>query len=127
MNKFIIHKPEVEGKKAFFKYSIKTENNAFNFKEEHIFDFNLKDDVALKNLCIATSISYYKLHLANVVYVDWFLSSEEKEFWQWIFRNGFSELVYKNQLDWSMMDNIFFESEGNTLAEKILGVYLAVV
>ncbi len=119
MSKFIIHKPEVEGNKAIFKYSVKTAEKDFDFQEEHIFTFDLENDISMKNLCIAASISYYKLHLAQTIYVDWSLNEQEKEFWQWIFRNGFSELIYKNQLDWSVIDNLVFESP-NPTSEELL-------
>ncbi len=119
MERFIIHKPEINENKVLFRYSIKRENQDFNFKEQQIFEFDLQDDIALRNLCIASSISYYKLYLVKEIYVDWFLSSSEREFWQWIFRNGFSELVYKNKLDWSIVDGVTFTSnESEELIQK---------
>lgn len=114
MYQFVIHSPEVQGNLAIFRYSI----GGFSFVEKHAFDFDIKDDRTLRDLAIATSVSYYKLHLAPEVHVAWHLSDTATVFWQWIFRNGFSELAYKNKLDWSVLDRVTITSEAEAPAPE---------
>lgn len=103
---FNIHLPKIAGNTAIFTYSYTNGADSFVFREEHTFSFAIVDSLSLRALGIATSISYFKLHLAPHIHIDWMLSEIEKGFWQWLFRNGFSELVYQNKLDWSIVDQI---------------------
>lgn len=103
---FNIHLPKIVGGTAIFTYSYTNGADSFMFREEHTFPFAIVDSPSLRALGIATSISYFKLHLAPHIHIDWALSETEKDFWQWLFKNGFSELVYQNKLDWSVVDQI---------------------
>ncbi|MFZ2152380.1 MAG: hypothetical protein WAV09_04725 [Minisyncoccia bacterium] len=103
---FTIHIPKTTGNVATFSYSYTNGAHSFTFQEEHTFPFEIEDSRALRALAIATSISYFKLHLAPQIQVDWTLPETENDFWEWLFRNGFSELVYQNKLDWNVVDRI---------------------
>ncbi len=103
---FTIHAPKVAENKAIYTYSYTDGATSFSFQEEHLFPFVISDSKALRALAIATSISYFKLHLATQIHIEWSLNDAEKEFWQWLFRNGFSELVYQNRLEWNVVDQI---------------------
>lgn len=103
---FSIHLPKISRDTTVFTYSYTNGAHSFTFQEEHTFPFAPEDSRALRALAIATSISYFKLHLAPLVRVDWALTETEKDFWEWLFRNGFSELVYQNKLDWNIIDRI---------------------
>jgi hypothetical protein len=103
---FTIHTPEVVENTAIYTYSYTDGVDSFSFQEEHLFPFAISDSKALRALAIATSISYFKLHLAPQIHIEWPLNDTEKEFWQWLFRNGFSELVYQNKLEWNIVDQI---------------------
>lgn len=103
---FTIHLPKVVENTATFTYSYTDGVTSFSFQEENFFPFPIYDSKALHALAIATSISYFKLHLASQIHIEWTLNDTEKEFWQWLFRNGFSELVYQNKLEWNIVDRI---------------------
>ena len=103
---FTIHLPKVVANTAIYTYSYTDGVTSFSFQEEHIFPFEISDSKALRGLAIATSISYFKLHLAPEIHIGWLIDDSEKEFCQWLFRNGFSELVYQNKLEWSVVDQI---------------------
>lgn len=103
---FTVHIPTTTGNVVNFSYSYTNGADSFAFQEEHIFPFEIADSRALRALAVATSISYFKLHLAPLIHVDWAFSETEKVFWEWLFRNGFSELIYQNKLDWNVVDKI---------------------
>lgn len=103
---FTIHTPEITLNKVVYSYSYFDEQRSFSFQEEHLFPIALVDSKSLRALAIATSISYFKLHLAKEIKVNWYLDEAEKSFWKWLFVNGFSELIYQNKLDWSVIENI---------------------
>lgn len=107
---FTIFEPKISENTAIFSYSYTDNGSSFSFQEEHVFPFVIQDSKAVRALAIATSISYFKLHLAPKVHVEWFLTPSEIEFWQWLFRNGFSELVYQNKLSWDIVDSITVSS-----------------
>ncbi len=107
---FTIHTPLLEGPVATFRYSYKNDAETFTFAESHTFPFELKDSKALRALAIASAVSYFKLHLSPHIHIGWSLSQDETSFWQWVFRNGFSELVYQNKLDWEIVDRIQIHS-----------------
>ncbi len=104
---FTIHIPEIQGNSVRFRYSYER----FSFEETHTFTFPLQSYASVYALAIVTSISYFKLHLAPQIHVEWNISASEKKFWEWIFRNGFSELVYQNKLDWNVVDRITLSCE----------------
>jgi UDP-N-acetyl-alpha-D-muramoyl-L-alanyl-L-glutamate epimerase len=89
MSRFTIHAPEIIGNKAVFRYSYES----YSFTETHIFPFT-----------IAPYKSLYTL--AQTIHIEWHLEASEKTFWEWIFRNGFSELVHRNTLSWEIVDRI---------------------
>lgn len=103
---FTVHIPTITGNVATFSYSYTNGADSFAFQEEHTFPFETKDSRTLRALAIATSISYFKLHLAPHIHVDWTLTETETDFWEWLFRNGFSELVYQNRLNWNVIAKI---------------------
>lgn len=103
---FTIHLPRVAESTAIFNYSYSDGVVSLLFQEEHTFPFEIEDSRSLRALAIATSISYFKLHLAPQIHIEWALNQTETDFWQWLFRNGFSELIYQNKLDWNIVDRI---------------------
>lgn len=103
---FTIHAPEITSRKVTYTYSYSDDKENLSFKEEHLFPIDIEDSRSLRALAIATSISYFKLHLAQEIRIDWYINDTEKGFWQWLFVNGFSELIYQNKLDWSVIENI---------------------
>lgn len=103
---FTIHQPKIASNAVIFTYSYTNGEASFTFQEEHTFPFEMKDSRALQALAIATSVSYFKLHLAPCIHIDWTLSESEQDFWEWLFRNGFSELIYQNKLDWNIVNRI---------------------
>lgn len=106
---FTIREPEIKGNEAIFRYTYAD----FAFTETHTFPFILEPNKALYALAIASSVSYYKLHLAKEIHVAWQLSAPEIVFWEWLFKNGFSELVFQNKLEWSVLDSLQITSEAN--------------
>lgn len=107
---FTIFEPKVVAHSVVYTYSYTDGEAFFSFQEEHIFPFPIQDSKALRALAIATSISYFKLHLAPQIHVEWLLTPFEIDFWQWLFRNGFSELVFHNKLSWDIVDRITVSS-----------------
>lgn len=107
---FTVLEPKIDQNKALFAYSYTDGGASFSFQEEHVFPFSIQDSKAVRALAIATSISYFKLHLAPKIHIEWLLSQPEINFWQWLFRNGFSELVYHNKLQWDAVDHITISS-----------------
>lgn len=61
---------------------------------------------ALNELSVGLSFNYFKLYLQNKVELG---HESNVDFWTWAFRNGFTELVYKNKLEWSRTDTIVIE------------------
>jgi len=96
---------------VYFSYSY----GRFSFEETHVFPFQIYSYASVYALAIATSISYYKFHLAPQIHVEWNISEPERNFWEWIFRNGFSELVYQNKLEWDVVDRIIFSCENTKI------------
>lgn len=107
---FTIFEPHIAQNSVVFNYSYTDGGVSFSFQEEHLFPFPIQDSKAIRALAIATAISYFKLHLATQIHIEWALDQTEKNFWEWIFRNGFSELVYHNKLSWDTVDHIVVSS-----------------
>lgn len=135
LNTFIIHEPSIIENTAIFTYSYHANTQSFSFREEVVFPQKIEFIKSIYVLAIACSISYFKLHLAPRIHTEWQLSNTEKDFWEWIFRNGFSELIYQNRLDWKIVDDIritfsdklpflYTDAQENTMLENkaIVGI-----
>ena len=109
---FTIYKPEIKGNEAIFRYSYAD----FTFTEVQKFPFAPELSKALYALAIASSVSYYKFHLAKDIHIEWHLDTTEIIFWEWLFKNGFSELVYQNRLDWNILDQIHIHCATDTIS-----------
>lgn len=110
---FIIQPPIISEKKVYFPYTYTAQDHEIHFQEVVEFSFEPEDTKAIRNLAIATSISYFRLHLAPYIKIKWNLTSTEITFWEWVFRNGFSELVHHNKLSWDITDRIQIVAEKN--------------
>jgi len=129
---FTIFEPKIVAHSIVYTYSYNDGKASFLFREEHQFPFAIQDSKAVRALAIATSISYFKLHLAEHIHIEWSLNETEIHFWEWLFRNGFSELVYHNKLSWDAVNQIiissstkeaFFEPYSKTYTRKaIVGI-----
>ena len=110
-NTFIIKAPRIENTRVIYSYSYQS----FSFTETHDFPFPVTDSPALRMLTIATSLSYYKLHLAPTIHIAWKLTRDEQTFWQWVIKNGFSELIYTNKLHWDIVDRVKITCEDGAI------------
>lgn len=105
-------------KTVLFHYTMVTPaGETYEFTEKALFPIELTLDKpsvvrALNELSVGLSFNYFKLYLQEKVILS---NESDIDFWTWAFRNGFTELVYKNKLDWSITDKISIE--GRTVTE----------
>src|SRR5210317_1268539 len=70
-----------------------------NFKD---FQFDLDElSNVFEIIFLVFGISYYKLYASGIINLgDLILSPEQAEFLNFFYKNGLSEFIYENKLDW---------------------------
>lgn len=104
---FSSYKLDPDQKRIFFNYLVKFRTEEISFTET-VFLSKLPDfkeiseelfDKILKNLHLALGISYYKLHCAKKVKLNYSLSAKEAKFWNDFYQKGLGEFLYRNKLN----------------------------
>ena len=105
---FTSYKLDPKKKRAVFYYTVFIKGqNPVLFSESIVFpkSFKLKGisqeavKKTLQGVHLALGISYYKLHCASKIKLNYLLCKEEAEFWGVFYKKGLGEFFYRNKLD----------------------------
>ena len=104
---FTSYKFEPKKSRIFFNYKTKFKDKEISYTETIILPspVDLSEtspgllDAALSGLHIILGISYYKLHCAAKIKINYSLSEKEAEFWTAVYKKGLGEFFYRNKLD----------------------------
>ncbi|MDO8265991.1 MAG: hypothetical protein Q7T41_03545 [Candidatus Saccharibacteria bacterium] len=106
---FVYQNVRVDGSRRVinFDYQIQTDQQTYNISEILKFPLPLPEndtiDRMLRALHIALGISYYKAFLPPVINHDYVMDIQEANFWNYIFKNGLGEFLYKNNISSSKL------------------------
>jgi hypothetical protein len=89
------------------RYTIRTDEQSYELSESIIFPQSVPDNYEAaqleRALHLALGMSYYKAFIPPMITHGYAMTDVEASFWNTVFKNGYGEFLYKNNLNYSQL------------------------
>jgi len=129
MFEFVSYNFKLNKKEIIFRYKMNCRNRKPLFFIEKIILPEIPNldnipkkllDNILQGIHLMLGVSYYKLYCSSKVKINSFLSQEQAEFWNIVYKKGLGEFFYQNKLDPKRSPKFPFQKKGKTELSQLL-------